>query len=115
MSLVTTPISSSSPSARQSAATSELLPEPTGPPIPTRSGASGGKEPPFAACVGEGAQLERGRETGGEQPRLVTALGRFVGQGLQQRNGLDEPARGQRRVDWEQPDCCGGDGGRVLV
>src|SRR3954451_23019829 len=38
MSLVTTPRDSRSPSARHSAATSAVLPEPTGPPMPTRSG-----------------------------------------------------------------------------
>src|SRR5712691_2027656 len=115
MSFVTTPISSSSPSARQSAATSELFPEPTGPPIPIRSGPSGGKEPPLAAGVGQGAQLERGREAGGEQTNVLRLLRRLAGEALEERSGVDQPARGQRRVDWEEPDGGGGDGGRVLV
>src|ERR1700710_772840 len=37
MSLVTTASRSSAPSARQSAATSAVLPDPTGPPIPMRN------------------------------------------------------------------------------
>ena len=45
MSFVTTPRRSSAPSARQSAATRVLLPEPTGPPMPIRRARSAGKEP----------------------------------------------------------------------
>ena len=106
MSFVTTPISSSSPSARQSAATSELLPEPTGPPIPIRSARSGGKEPPLAGGVGERAQLERGREAAGQPVArgAAAAASRSISG-----SGLDEPAGGGGPVDREQPDGGGRD------
>src|SRR5919202_937301 len=46
MSFVTTPIESRSPRVRQSAATRAVFPEPTGPPMPSRSG-----PPVRAACA----------------------------------------------------------------
>src|SRR4051794_23975671 len=95
MSFVTTPIASSSPSARQSAATSELLPEPTGPPIPRRSARSGGKEPPLAPRVGERAELAAGRKTAGQG-------GHVGGEPLDLRPRLDEPARGLGAVDRQE-------------
>src|SRR6266508_1018465 len=115
MSFVTTPSSSSPPSARQSAATSELLPEPTGPPIPTRSARSGGKEPPFAGRVRERAQLQRGCEAGRQLARIVRRGCCLVREAVEERCRLDEPARGRRRVDRQEPDCGGGDRRRVLV
>src|SRR5579872_6902422 len=75
MSFVTTPSSSSSPSARQSAATSELLPEPTGPPIPIRRARSGGKEPPLPRRMRERAELERRREAARPEPGIGAGIG----------------------------------------
>src|SRR5712692_6887691 len=109
MSFVTTPIRSSSPSARQSAATSELLPEPTGPPIPIRSGPSGGKEFPFAAGVVERVELERGREARGEPMHVLPLFCGLAGEALDERSRVDKPAHGYCRVDREQTDGGGGD------
>src|SRR6187455_2419629 len=103
MSFVTTPSSSSPPSERQSAATSELLPDPTGPPIPIRSARSGGKELPLPCGVGEGEQLERRREAGRQEAPVARCAGGVAGEAVDQRRGVEEPARGQRRVDREQP------------
>src|SRR5262245_66640549 len=105
MSFVTTPMRSSSPSERHRAATSELLPEPTGPPIPIRNarispGGSAGKEPPLSGGVGERAQLERGREPRRQAARIVRhGLGGELGD---QRLGLDEPPCGDGGGDRQQ-------------
>src|SRR6187551_2144078 len=100
MSLVTTPMRSSSPSERQSAATSELLPEPTGPPMPMRKARSAGKEPPLAGGVGERAQLQRGCEAGRQRVRVVRH--RRADELGDERLGLDEPAGGVGGVDRQQ-------------
>src|SRR5579862_7311331 len=110
MSLVTTPIVSSSPSARQSAATSVLFPDPTGPPIPTRSARSGGKELSFGSGMDERTQLERGREAA----RQVFADGAFR-ELVEHGRRVEEPPRGDRGVDRQQPHGRGRDGGRVFV
>src|SRR2546428_14042974 len=103
MSFVATPFWSSSRSARKSAATSELFPEPTGPPIPIRSGPSGGKEPPLATGVGQGAQLERGREAGGGQTNAPPLPRRPAAEGPPGRSGADHPPPGPPRVPREAP------------
>src|SRR4051794_27948732 len=113
MSFVTTPMRSSSPSERQSAATSELLPEPTGPPMPIRKARSAGKEPPLPGGVGERAQLEGGREPGRQSARVVGH--RTCGEVGDQRRRRDEPARSVGGVDRQQLHGGGGDGRRVLV
>src|SRR4051794_41719110 len=64
MSLVTTPMRTSLASSRQSAAMRLLLPEPTGPPTPTRSARSADKEPLRAGGVAGGCELEAGRRGG---------------------------------------------------
>src|ERR1700729_269728 len=68
MSLVTTPSSSSDDRFRQTAATRELFPVPTGPPIPTLMArtSSAGKEPPLVVSVGERAQLDEWRRDAGQ-------------------------------------------------
>src|SRR6476659_1156205 len=98
MSFVTTPIRISSPRARQSAATSELLPEPTGPPMPSRSARSGGKEPALPGGVAERAELERGREPARQAARVVARRGGAGRELLHERRGLGDPARRLGRV-----------------
>src|SRR4051812_11615607 len=113
MSFVTTPMRSSSPSERQSAATSELLPEPTGPPIPIRRARSAGKEPRFAGGMSKRAQLQRGRETARQRAGIVRHRG--GGELCDEPPGLDEPGGGVGGVDRQQLHRRSGDGGRVVV
>src|SRR5581483_11543067 len=115
MSFVTTPISSSSRRARQSAATRELLPDPTGPPMPIRSGRSGGKEPPLRGRVSQRGELERGSEAGRERTRLVLGGRRSLRKLVDQGRRVEQPARGGGRVDRQQPDRSSGRRGRILV
>src|SRR4051794_23293437 len=115
MSFVTTPILSSSPRARQSAATRELLPEPTGPPIPILRARSGCKEPPLSDRVLEGTELERGRETARQQSEILTGGAGVGGEPTDLRAGLDEPSRRECAVDGKKSDRGGGDGRGLLV
>src|SRR4051812_45349717 len=111
MSLVTTPTSSAPASAAQSAATSVLLPVPTGPAIPIRSARSAGKEPPRVVSMPLGPQVEQ-RGGGGRQ---LAGCRRLAGERLDRRRRGRDPGGGVGGVDGEQLRRGGGDGGRVLV
>src|SRR5215212_4380753 len=94
MSFVTTPMRSPSRSSRQSAAMRLLLPEPTGPPTPTRNARSAGKEALRASRVDRCGELDADRRgrlllvdrplVGGDRARRRVDLRREVG----------DPARG---------------------
>src|SRR4051794_17497964 len=98
MSLVTTPSRTSSASAAHSAATSVLLPVPTGPAIPILK-ALAGKEPPRVAVVPLGGQVEprRGRRRQGSEHGERGGLG---GPRVDVEPG--EPGGGLGRVDRHQ-------------
>src|SRR5919107_5926893 len=102
MSFVTTPTRTSPASSRQSPAMRLLLPEPTGPPTPTRSARSADKEALLEGGVTGGRELEaRG---GGRRLRRERALvvgDRARGRG-DLRGELHEPARRLRRIEPEQ-------------
>src|SRR3954451_22081252 len=97
MSLVTTPTRRST-SSRHSAAIRLLLPEPTGPPMPTRR-ALAGKEALPSLLVGRGGELDRDRRgrgligegtaDGADRARRECHRGRELGQ----------PAGGDGRVE----------------
>src|SRR3954468_18079013 len=81
MSLVTTATSWCGDSVRHSAATRAVLPDPTGPPTPTRSGWSRSKETHLPTSVFLGAQLEGRRRPRGpprQEPLQVRGFGRSV-------------------------------------
>src|SRR5229473_154909 len=105
MSLVTTAISQRSRSARQSASVNAVLPDPTGPPMPTRSGCAIVKafstRSEIAACTESGDErviavdLEAGggkRKGGGQRQRrpLRKLFGRFRVEELQRCSKLDQ-------------------------
>src|SRR2546429_3131975 len=108
MSLVMTAVWYRGASSRQSAATSAVLPDPTGPPIPTRSGRmSGGKEPNLPPLrpggMVLGPELQQGcgpygtvgeRRPGQSRPRL--------GHGVSERGQPDGDGHGLGRVDGQQ-------------
>src|SRR6202040_1750057 len=85
-------------SSAQSAAISELLPVPTGPPTPIRIGrlASGGKQPPSIATVAQRAQLDKRR-------RNTRQLARCDGRGGARGAVLD--LGGERRDPAESSGC----------
>src|SRR3954447_9415412 len=100
MSLVTTP-RRRSPSSRHSAAIRLLLPDPTGPPTPTRRALRGKQTFPSLLVDGRG-ELERDRRgrglvgerpvIGGDRARRERHRGRQLG----------EPARGDGGVERQQ-------------
>src|SRR3954447_6707713 len=96
MSFVTTPTRRSA-SAAQSAAIRLLLPEPTGPPTPTRSARSTGKEalPPFGVDGRRQLEADRGRR--GQRPVVGGHVSR---DGIERQ--LREPPRGDGRVQRQQ-------------
>src|SRR3954466_4875251 len=118
MSLVTTARSYSAPSVRHSAAASAVLPEPTGPPRPTRSGPpcrcgarasvwsrlesfrlwSGGKEPVLPCGVQLGEQVEE-RVGGRRQP----GDGGLGGDRIEVRSETGGEWRHGERVHRQQP------------
>src|SRR5580704_4804242 len=102
MSFVTTPIRSSAPSARQRAATRELFPDPTGPPIPIRNARSGGKEPPLPCGVRERGELERRSEPAREQARIIPGGGGDRREPLELGARFEQPARREGTIDREQ-------------
>src|SRR3954454_21005361 len=111
MSFVTTPTRRSA-SVPHSAAIRLLLPEPTGPPTPTRSARSTGKEalPPFGVDGRRELEAHGGRRGqraagGGDGGRLLGQRGRQLG----------EPARADRGVERQQLQGGRGHGGRVVV
>src|SRR5215204_4932344 len=101
MSLVTTPTRWSVARSRHSAAIRLLLPDPTGPPMPTRR-ALAGKET-FPSLLVEGRrELERGRRGGGlfgERP--VVGRDRAGGE-RHLRRQLGQPAGGDGGVERQQ-------------
>src|ERR1700722_17356316 len=115
MSFVTTPIRSSAPSARQRAATRELFPDPTGPPIPIRKARSGGKEPPLARGVGERSKLECGSEPAREQTWIISRVERDGSEPFDLGAGIEQPARGECTVDRQQAYGRGGHHGGIFV
>src|ERR1700761_359977 len=96
MSLVTPATESEAPSVRQSAATRAVLPEPTGPPMPIRTGPS-----PCARCGWE-SPSSSSLWSGGKVPRPSggVLLGEEVEQGIGVR-GRDRvrDGHGGERVD----------------
>src|SRR3954449_10385593 len=112
MSLVTTPSRASPLKAPHSAAIRLLLPEPTGPPTPIRSARSTGKESLSVFEVEGGGELERDRRGRGERAAIGGDARRRRAHG---RRELGEPARGHGRVERQQLQGGGGDGGRVVV
>src|SRR5215216_3942582 len=99
MSLVTTPTRQSSASSRHSAAIRLLLPEPTGPPTPTRRARSAGKQTLPSLLVDRCGELERERGRGrllGNGPPVGDRLARRATYGGRE---LGEPARADRGVE----------------
>src|SRR4051794_41970480 len=103
MSLVTTPTRHSPASSRHSAAIRLLLPDPTGPPMPTLIALAGKQSLPLLDVDRRG-ELDRDRR----RPRLVGQRPRVGGDGSGgQRHGgrpLGGPAGGGRRGEPEQPE-----------
>src|SRR4051812_21646430 len=112
MSLVTTPSRASPLKAPHSAAMRLLLPEPTGPPTPIRSARSTGKESFPLFEVDGGGELERDRRGRRQRPVIGGDARRGRARGGRE---LGEPARGLGRVERQQLQRGGGDGGRVVV
>src|SRR3954471_4832842 len=117
MSFVTTPTRTSAASSRQSAAMRLLLPEPTGPPTPTRNARSGSadKEALRALGVTGGRELEAGgggRRLRGERSVVSRDL---AGGRRDPWSELREPARRLRRIESEQLQGRRCDGRGVVV
>src|SRR3954464_13451546 len=113
MSLVTTP-RRRSPSSRHSAAIRLLLPDPTGPPIPTRR-ALAGKEALLSLLVDGCGELEgdrRRRGLVGERPVIV---GDRAGGECHRRRQRGEPARRDGGVERQQLERGRSHGGGVVV
>src|SRR2546429_2671184 len=108
MSLVMTAVWYRGASSRQSAATSAVLPDPTGPPMPTRRGrTSGGKEPHLPPLrpggMVLGAQLEQRRRRRwalGERRPSPSRPRR--GQGVRQRGQPDGDGHGVGGIDGQE-------------
>src|SRR4051794_38474337 len=111
MSFVTTPTRRSA-SVPHRAAIRLLLPEPTGPPTPTRSARSTGKEalPPFGVDGRPELEAHGGRR--GQRPAVG---GDARGLRGQLRRELGEPARADRGVERQQLQRGRRDRGRVVV
>src|SRR5918997_4782971 len=104
MSFVTTPMRCSSRSSPQRAAIRLLLPDPTGPPIPTRSARSGsaGKEALLAGGMDRGGELDAdrgGRRLLPERPPVRDDRARDR---VDLRRQLGDPARGLGGIEAEQ-------------
>src|SRR4051812_22823129 len=113
MSLVTTPTFTSSASSRQRAAIRLLLPDPTGPPMPTRRALGlAGKEALPSLLVDRCGELESNRGGCG-----LLGEGPAVGRDgacreLHRGRKLGEPARRHGRIERQQLQRRGGDGRR---
>src|SRR5688572_20969563 len=102
MSFVTTPTRHSPASSRHSAAIRLLLPEPTGPPTPTRRARSAGKEALPSSLVDRRGNLERDSGRGGLLGDGPPVGGRLARRALHLRRQLRQPARGAGGVERQQ-------------
>src|SRR5258707_1216831 len=111
MSLVTTATSRWLPSERQRAATRAVLPLPTGPPTPTRSGrwGSGGKEPDIPAGVPLGPEIVLGGR-GGERLAVVGAAAGRRGHRRGHQAGRRQPSHEEVPQRADITDSSGPDG-----